>query len=84
MPYCLAKPRSGRRQPLSTYRYDEFGSPVSGSAGRYGWPGGKHRRTELASGVIQIGTQSYVPEMGRFISGDAVQGGSANAFDYAD
>jgi RHS repeat-associated protein len=69
---------------LSTFRHDEFGVPVSGEAGRYGWLGGKHRRTELSSGVIQMGARSYVPSLGRFLTPDPIFGGSANPYDYAN
>jgi RHS repeat-associated protein len=67
----------------STSSYDEFGNPASGEAGRFGWLGGKQRRTELPSGVMQMGARSYAPSIGRFLTPDPVPGGSANPYDYA-
>jgi RHS repeat-associated protein len=66
-----------------TFNYDEFGSQTSNSPGRFGWLGGMQRRTELPSGVIQMGARSYIPQLGRFLTPDPVFRGSANPYDYA-
>jgi RHS repeat-associated protein len=71
-------------KPTATFEFDEFGNPKQGTAGRFGWLGGKQRRTELPSGVVQMGVRSYIPAVGRFISSDPVLGGSANSYDYAN
>ena len=68
---------------LSESRFSEFGEPETGT-GRFGWLGGKSRRTELSSGVIQMGARSYIPQLGRFLTPDPEPGGSANAYDYSN
>ncbi len=70
--------------PLTSAEFDEFGNLKGAGALKYGWLGGKGRRTELPAGVIQMGVRSYVPAIGRFLTPDPVIGGSANAYEYGN
>jgi RHS repeat-associated protein len=60
----------------------EFGVPAVSAPAKYSWLGAIGLPTELPSGVIAMGARSYVPQLGRFLQPDAIQGGSANAYAY--
>ena len=62
----------------------EYGVPGSEAPPKYSWLGAHEIPTELPSGVTSMNARSYVPELGRFLQGDPVSGGSANAYAYTN
>ncbi len=60
----------------------EYGVPTVADPPPDSWLGASALRTELPSGVVDMGARSYVPEIGRFLQPDPQPGGSADAYAY--
>jgi RHS repeat-associated protein len=60
----------------------EYGAPTGTEPPPHAWLGASGLRTELASGVLDMGARSYVPQLGAFLQPDPQPGGSANAYAY--
>lgn len=53
------------------------GIPRAGKPGKYGWMGAMQRSTELASGVVSLGSGNYVPQLGRALQPTETRTGSS-------
>ncbi|HTA06045.1 MAG TPA: RHS repeat-associated core domain-containing protein, partial [Solirubrobacteraceae bacterium] len=60
----------------------EYGVPRTSKPSKYSWLGGLGLQTEFPTGIIAMGARSYVPEIGRFLQPDPIEGGSANEYAY--
>lgn len=60
----------------------EYGVPRTSKPPKYSWLGGLGLRTEFPTGIIAMGARSYVPQIGRFLQPDPIEGGSANEYAY--
>jgi RHS repeat-associated protein len=59
-------------------------APAAGSTqARYGWLGTHQRDTSTPGGLTLMGVRLYTPTVGRFLTVDPIEGGSANDYDYA-
>jgi YD repeat-containing protein len=57
---------------LTTYNSTEFGVPTNSNPPKYSWGGAGGTATELASGITNSSTASYVPELARSLQTEPI------------
>jgi RHS repeat-associated protein len=72
----------------SRQTYDPWGDQLTGPSLEMGWLGAQLRRSDVATGLVQMGIRSYAPTVGRFLTEDPVAvtiglGQLANRYTYA-
>jgi RHS repeat-associated protein len=69
-------------KPLAMTNTTEYGVPKTTAPEKYAWLGADGLSTELPTGVVAMGARSYVPQLGRLLQKDPVEGGSAAPYAY--
>jgi RHS repeat-associated protein len=78
--------------PINAFTYDAFGNALTGSVlpantnqGSYGYAGAYGKLTESNFNLtpIQMGVRVYLPQLGRFLQSDPMEGGASNGYAYA-
>jgi len=62
----------GEGEVASRQTYDPWGEQLTGPGLEMGWLGAQQRRSDGATGLVQMGIRSYDPTLGRFLTEDPV------------